>query len=369
MRRGQSSGAGSVGHGRPLPVDRQVLRAERCVDREDLTVPDVADDAHLAGALAGDGDGHVEIHDRVDHRERQVLRGGPHDRTAAHRLHRGDRCAQPAPAEEEAAPGGDPLGDRQVPAVRVVGRPETQELCGVHPRRRYGRAGGPASSGTVTHARNGRPGEHDDRHTMAGRRLFARGRVPGRGPLSRRGARRDHRCHRRERAERVQLPRPGARPGEGARGRRVPAVRRGPVRGQGTQQLPGVARHRGVAGVRRPPRRSHRDRAGARRARRRRRPRGADDRVGVRRAQREHHEAERRHPQPVAARPHRRRVVGRQRRRGGRWARDPRLGRGRRRVDPHPGRFQRPTGHEGQRRPAPARTVHRDPSDDRRGRA
>ncbi len=71
---------------------------------------------------------------------------------------------------------------------------------------------------------------------------------------------------------------------------------------------------------------------------------------------------------PVAARSHRRRVVGRQRRRGGRWARDPRLGRGRRRVDPHPGRVQRPTGHEGQRRPAPARTAHRDPSDDRRGR-
>ena len=45
--------------------------------------------------------------------------------------------------------------------------------------------------------------------------------------------------------------------------------------------------------------------------RRRRQPRRADDGVGVRRPERVDHEAQRHHPQPVAARPDRRRLVGR----------------------------------------------------------
>ncbi len=47
-----------------------------------------------------------------------------------------------------------------------------------------------------------------------------------------------------------------------------------------------------------------------------------DHGVGVRRAQRLHHEAQRHHPQPVAARPHGRRLVGRVGGGGGRRPRD-----------------------------------------------
>ncbi len=72
-----------------------------------------------------------------------------------------------------------------------------------------------------------------------------------------------------------------------------------------------------------------------------------DHRQRVRRAQRQRHEAQRRDPQPLAARPHGRGIVG--------WIRGRRRGRSRlarhrwRRwwFDPHPGRLQRAAGHEG----------------------
>ena len=85
-----------------------------------------------------------------------------------------------------------------------------------------------------------------------------------------------------------------------------------------------------------------------------------DDGQRVRRAQRERHEDQRRHPQPVAPRPHRRRVVGRLGGGGGRRAREPGDRRRRRRLDPHPRRLHRPARHEGHVRshpPQPAR-VH-----------
>ena len=95
------------------------------------------------------------------------------------------------------------------------------------------------------------------------------------------------------------------------------------------------------------------DRAPARR--RRRRAGRAHDRERVRRSQRQRDEAQRRHAQPVAARPHGRRLVGRQRGRGGRRARDARDRRRRRRLDPHPRRLHRAARHEGHVRPHPAR--------------
>ena len=51
-----------------------------------------------------------------------------------------------------------------------------------------------------------------------------------------------------------------------------------------------------------------------------RQPLRSDDRVGVRRAQRERHEAARHHPQPVGQDPHDRRIIGRLGRRGCRRA-------------------------------------------------
>ena len=81
----------------------------------------------------------------------------------------------------------------------------------------------------------------------------------------------------------------------------------------------------------------------------------ADHRQRVRRPQRERHQDQRRHPQPVAARPHGGRLVGRLGGGGGRRARQPRHRRRRRRVDPHPGRLHGAARHEGHLRAHPAR--------------
>ena len=75
---------------------------------------------------------------------------------------------------------------------------------------------------------------------------------------------------------------------------------------------------------------------------RRRRAGRADHRQRVRRRQPHPHAAARLHAQPVAARPHPRRKLGRHRRGGCGWAVDDRHGRRRRRFDPHSGRLHRP---------------------------
>ena len=73
----------------------------------------------------------------------------------------------------------------------------------------------------------------------------------------------------------------------------------------------------------------------------------------VRRPQRERHEDQRRHPQPVAPRPHGRRLVLGVVGGGGRRPGQPGDGRRRRRVDPHPCRLHRPARDEGHVRPHP----------------
>ena len=145
----------------------------------------------------------------------------------------------------------------------------------------------------------------------------------------------------------------------GPRRRRVAAVRRRPARGQGARAGRGLAGHRGQPGVRRPRGGPHRHHDPPRRGcgRGEGRP---DDGQRVRRPQRQRDPAARRHAQPLAARPHRRRLVGRVRRRGGRRAAADRLGGRRGRVDPHPGRVLRARRHEGHRRAHPARPPHRD---------
>ena len=92
-------------------------------------------------------------------------------------------------------------------------------------------------------------------------------------------------------------------PGQGRHRRRAPPLRRGALRGEGTQPLRGLARHRGVPGLRGPQSRTYT--ATSRRASgaaRRGRAGGPHHRIGVRRAQRQHHQAQRRHRQPLAAR-------------------------------------------------------------------
>ena len=97
-------------------------------------------------------------------------------------------------------------------------------------------------------------------------------------------------------------------------------------------------------------------------------PGGPDDGQRVRRPQRQRHQDQRRHPQPVAARPHGRRLVGRLGGGGGRRAREPRDRRRRRRLDPHPRRLHRPARHEGHLRPHPAQPARLHAPEHRRAR-
>ena len=96
--------------------------------------------------------------------------------------------------------------------------------------------------------------------------------------------------------------------------RRLQALRRRPHRDQGARTGSGLAPDRGVARLPRPGRDAHHGprRAPARPGRGG--PRRPDDRERVRRAERQRHQAQRRHAQPVASRPHRGRLVRRFRR-------------------------------------------------------
>ena len=64
--------------------------------------------------------------------EREVLRGRPHSGATGGELHRLARGAEPAPAEEEAAPAREPRHDGQAPVVGLVGGLEPEEGAAVH---------------------------------------------------------------------------------------------------------------------------------------------------------------------------------------------------------------------------------------------
>ena len=105
---------------------------ERGVDGEDLAVTDVCDRPRLGGPVAGDGDGHVDVHDLGRLRVRQVLRGRPHDRPPGGALQRLDGGPEAAAAEQEQTVGADAGHDLEVPPQRVVRRAQAEELTGVH---------------------------------------------------------------------------------------------------------------------------------------------------------------------------------------------------------------------------------------------
>ena len=115
-----------------------------------------------------------------------------------------------------------------------------------------------------------------------------------------------------------------------------------------------LAVHPRLGAVRRPHRHGDVDDGAPHPRPRRRRARRPDDGVGVRRRQPHPHRPPRHDAQPVAARPHAGRLVGRlgggRRRRAG----DAGHRRRRRRLDPHPGRLLRPRRPEGDVRPHPA---------------
>ena len=222
---------------------------------------------------------------------------------------------RPLPPNRKPAAGDHARRDLERPAERVVARAQAEERAGVHRRRTLGsadlRPGAPA-------AQAWQPGPHDDRRTLVGRRLLPRRRLPARRPLA--GSR----------SWRRRWPPSSARElnavcfvdAEAAtasrRHRRRVAARSAACR-SGVKELDRVAgwpyTHASVAAAGRGQRRRwHHDRPPAGRRRRARRP---DDGERVRRRQPHPHQAPRRHPQPVAARPDARRLVGRQRRR--RW--------------------------------------------------
>ena len=143
-----------------------------------------------------------------------------------------------------------------------------------------------------------------------------------------------------------------------AAGGRLPALRRRADRDQGAGDGGGLAGHGGQPGAGRPggrPHQHHGPAAGGGRGGQG----GPDHGQRVRRAQRERHPAAWRHPQPLGPGAHRRRVVRRLGRGGGRRPRAHRHRRRRRRVDPHPGGVLRPGGDEGHGGAHPPRPPHR----------
>ena len=136
--------------------------------------------------------------------------------------------------------------------------------------------------------------------------------------------------------------------------RPLETVRGGAHGHQGARTRQGLALHRGLARVpgshRRPNVPSHRAVARARRGR----PGRSHDGKRVRGPQRFGHQAERCHPQPVAARPHRRWFLERFGGSSGRRDREPRDGRRRRWFDPHSRGVHRPARIQGHVRSDPA---------------
>ncbi len=214
--------------------------------------------------------------------------------------------------------------------------------------------------------KNGRQLQH--RSALVGRRLLSRGRLPPRRAVAPRGAGGDPGCHRAQRHQRLLPPGPREGSPSSRRSRCGPALRRRAVRHQGAGRGGGLARHRCLARLQGPQGHPHlvRDRQGP--ERRRCRTGGPHHGERVRRAQRERHEAQRRDPQPVAARSHRGRVLGWIRGRGGRWVGQPGERRRRWWFHPHPRWLHRPARLQGHVRSHLPRAPGRVPARHGRGR-
>ena len=306
-------------------------------------LPTLTDRARLRGLVTVDGDRDVDVEHLARLGVRQVLAGRPHQRPSARALQRRDRGGQPAPAEQERTA-------RAQMAARSAG--STGTGCGSAPAR--GMPASPCGS-HVTGRCAGTSLPRHDRHALAGRRLLARRRLPTPRAQPARGARRDARGDRRQRPERL-LARPSSSrpwppptaPTCRCRSAACRSASRSSTRSRdGPTRTPRCCTATHVAAAHEHACRPH---PGARR----RRARRSDDGVGVRRRELHAHRAQRRDPQPVAARAHARvvRPVARRRRSPAGWSRSPR--RRRRWLDPDPGRLHRPARLEGDLRPDPA---------------
>ena len=254
--------AGDVGPLGPLPVDVESRRAERGVDGEDLGVADVADGPGL-GDLRPRRPGHVDVHHRrAAWRRRGTARWprppGGRSCPRARRSPRRARSRRTGTVPRCEMPGVTGRHQRMGLCVGL----EAEPVTGVH--RRTLRSGadthGPSdrseppdrvrSDGRTSAARHRRRRSTrlpvHDRHAVAGGRLLARRRLPSgeRSPSEELDAVLG--AIEAQRPQRLLVPRRRRRPGRGAAGRRVAAVRRRADRRQGARPGRGLARHRGV---------------------------------------------------------------------------------------------------------------------------
>ena len=204
-RASHSSGRGTVGRRRPRALGRDVPGPEGGLDGEDLGVADVGDGPGLGDRLAGDRHDHVDVHHRRRAGVGEVLGGGPDERSTGGRLQRLDRGGQTAAAEQEHVPGAEAGHHRQVPAVRVVGRLEAEELAGVHAkgnlRRRLpylllpcptppgpetpARSSTPSAAGSALRSRSWRPRWPPSRPATSTPSPSSTPKAPGPGPRPR----------------------------------------------------------------------------------------------------------------------------------------------------------------------------------------
>ena len=237
-----------------------------------------------------------------------------------HRRHPpADRVGRP-PVNVIARPGGPTVADLAAAGVACVSvgggfallptaprstRRATCSSAGPTAGIRAGVASRPCAPRSDADPRPGIGSPHG-RHPVAGRRLLARRRVPSRRAIAGGGARSDAGRHR---GIRPELRSPTSTP-SGPRGRGRRPTSRSP-----SAACPRASRSSSRSRAGRSPRRRSSSRtawpttpsttSSACSTRGGVVPVGADDRQRVRRAQRERHQDQRRHPQPVAPRPHR----------------------------------------------------------------
>ena len=116
--------------GRVLPHTlrpERVRSTERGVHRQDLRVADPSDRPRLGDPGPLGGQGHRQVEHRMGRGVREVLRGGPHGRSARSGLEGHQRRAEAAPAEEEVAGGGQLGHDLETPVELVLDLLHAQE--------------------------------------------------------------------------------------------------------------------------------------------------------------------------------------------------------------------------------------------------
>src|SRR5580698_10027279 len=112
----------------PNASDLELVTPERGVDREDLATFTARVGARLGHMSAYDREYHLDVEVTARGCIGQVLRGGPHGRTARGLFHGDDCCAEPTPSEEEVAGSCQFRTDVEMPVHGLVHASDTEEL-------------------------------------------------------------------------------------------------------------------------------------------------------------------------------------------------------------------------------------------------